>query len=573
MIVAVKAQQEVVITPLESNPGILPFKLGKAKLVDYEHSFIHIIDLDNIGESIRTIIKQKDHMDKLEDKFKEVEFDNHIYYYKRQYLSDNIDNIIGMYNGLTNKRVKRGLINELGSLIKRISGNLDYNDAVRYDSAINSLVKNQHVIRNKINKDISINKQALHEINMTFSGLIENQKHIQNSINMLNNISAKYDIHYRKRLYLDSIYLELNNNILTITKFLTNLENMLAFTKIGICHHEIVSVSNIQSMIDILSSSYNSDRLVPIRPNEVREYYDLIKTGSYFKENTIVIVLKVPILNPLSYVLYKLYPVPTTHHTVLIPHKPYLAMNDNKYSYIERECKHITDLDICTEDEKITSQTSDCIHHLIEHQDILPTCNFVKIKSTMEILEQLDEANYLISLPSRTKLESRCHSDVFTVYEGSILVNIPIGCSLLTPTTKIYNKNNKIKGSPVKLISLNLTLTIANDSASTLDIKDISLSKLHELQHLIEREDLSTISKTDITASHIAVIIPIYLVVTLLILGIIYKKIIHKRWPNLLTRRIHQHQVDQPEPARRSSIPGTSNSANAIYAKPFSLSK
>jgi hypothetical protein len=342
ILLAAKAQQEVVITPLENNPGLLPFKLGKAKLIDYEHIFIHVIELDKIGESIRTIIKQKDHMNKLENMYKQIEFDNHIHYYKRRYISSNIENIIKRYNSLTSKRFKRGLVNELGSIIKRISGNLDYNDAIRYDSAIDNLTNNQDVIKNKINKDISINKQALYEINVTLSGLIENQYHIQNSINILNNMSSKYDAHYRKRLYLDSIYLELNNNIEIITKLLTDLDNILAFTKLGVCHHEIVTISNIQSMVEVLESNYSNDMLVPIQPNELREYYEIIKTGSYFKENTIVIVLKVPILNPESYILYKLYPAPTIHHTVLIPHKPYIVTNGNKYSYTERECKHIT---------------------------------------------------------------------------------------------------------------------------------------------------------------------------------------------------------------------------------------
>lgn len=85
-----KAQQEVAITPLDNNPGILPFKLGNSKLIDYEHSFIHPIELDSVRESIDIITKQKDQMDNLEIKLKEIEFDNHMYYYKRQYISSSI---------------------------------------------------------------------------------------------------------------------------------------------------------------------------------------------------------------------------------------------------------------------------------------------------------------------------------------------------------------------------------------------------------------------------------------------------------------------------------------------------
>lgn len=175
----------------------------------------------------------------------------------------------------------------------------------------------------------------MHEINITLSGLVENQYHIQNTINQLSNVTLKYDIHYKKRLYLDAIYLDITNNIELLSKFLSNLENILAFTKLGICHHEVVTATNIKAMIDSLELVYNKDRLVPLKSSDIREYYNIIRTGSYFKGNTVVVVLKIPILLPSIYTLYKLFPIPTIHQTILIPRKPFLAMNDNTYSYLE----------------------------------------------------------------------------------------------------------------------------------------------------------------------------------------------------------------------------------------------
>lgn len=55
-----------------------------------------------------------------------------MFYTKREFISNNIQSLISVYNSLSEKRFKRGLINELGSLIKRISGNLDNEDAIKY---------------------------------------------------------------------------------------------------------------------------------------------------------------------------------------------------------------------------------------------------------------------------------------------------------------------------------------------------------------------------------------------------------------------------------------------------------
>lgn len=51
-----------------------------------------------------------------------------------------------------NLRLKRGLINGLGSLVKSLSGNLDNDDAIKYDTAISELYDNQRDISITLNK-------------------------------------------------------------------------------------------------------------------------------------------------------------------------------------------------------------------------------------------------------------------------------------------------------------------------------------------------------------------------------------------------------------------------------------
>ncbi|KAJ8914648.1 hypothetical protein NQ315_015387 [Exocentrus adspersus] len=47
--------QEVTITNLVKNPGVLPYKLGSAKVKSEFHTFIHYYDLEPIKQEIRTI--------------------------------------------------------------------------------------------------------------------------------------------------------------------------------------------------------------------------------------------------------------------------------------------------------------------------------------------------------------------------------------------------------------------------------------------------------------------------------------------------------------------------------------
>lgn len=41
-------RDKITITPFKDNAGILPFKLGNAKLTEYTHTLIHYYDLNPI---------------------------------------------------------------------------------------------------------------------------------------------------------------------------------------------------------------------------------------------------------------------------------------------------------------------------------------------------------------------------------------------------------------------------------------------------------------------------------------------------------------------------------------------
>lgn len=79
-------------------------------------------------------------------------------------------------------RVRRGLINGLGTVIKGISGNLDANDAVHYDQILDDLKNNQQEIVTKLNTEISITTEIIKNFNNTVSFLKQNQEEIKSAL-------------------------------------------------------------------------------------------------------------------------------------------------------------------------------------------------------------------------------------------------------------------------------------------------------------------------------------------------------------------------------------------------------
>lgn len=128
------------VTEIKDNPGLFPLKLGTTQIQTDHWTFVHIFNLDDLMNEYNV----------LEDSFTQIRLalDNSIdnKSYVREYQNtvnlvidlqnkiklqfEQLNPINTLKNNLTSKnRIKRGLINGLGSIIKIITGNLDHEDA------------------------------------------------------------------------------------------------------------------------------------------------------------------------------------------------------------------------------------------------------------------------------------------------------------------------------------------------------------------------------------------------------------------------------------------------------------
>ncbi|KAG5873625.1 hypothetical protein JTB14_003055 [Gonioctena quinquepunctata] len=136
--------QEIKILDLKVNPGILPLKLGPAKIQTSTHDFIHYHNLTPIAQEIDAIQNQyeavaiaknnglsRPYWTNLQNFIQGLQ-------YQLEAVHQKFQSIYPLH------RRKRALINALGSIVKAISGNLDQDDAEKYDSAIFTLQRNQY---------------------------------------------------------------------------------------------------------------------------------------------------------------------------------------------------------------------------------------------------------------------------------------------------------------------------------------------------------------------------------------------------------------------------------------------
>lgn len=455
--------------------------MGPTRLTNHYHSFLQYIQLSVIRDNITSVQRQlQTYQTRLEnDTFM-------LYELQIDYLNSKLNKVLDQLQTLEPNRKKRGLINGLGSVIKSLTGNLDYEDATRYNDALRVLQNNQDKVVSEFNRHISLCKEWLSKHNSILNQLVENQVKINATLELLLDRNAYRDSSLLKYAKFAQLLEIITENVNDITEELLRIENTLAFIRASSTHHSMIGINVLKSMLDKLKELYNNDEIINL---ELREYYDVIKPSYYYFNDQIVIVFQFPIVSIDTYDLYKLAVVPNKHHQALIPSYPYLATNDNSFVHIEAECPKFGNLYLC--DTTINHQIrkeSNCIQELITNHILKQSCNFTTVSLSRPAVQKLDDQHYVTSFPRPTRVQLNCRTEDSTSLEGSYLITIPINCHLHTTEFTISNENGKIEGQPLKLMKIPYNAEKQAATSPHLHLNSIDLEGLHSIRDQVMLE-------------------------------------------------------------------------------------
>lgn len=189
--------------------------------------------------------------------------------------------------GFYPKRSKRGLINALGKVIKLIAGNPDEEDLEIISQDIETLETNTNKIIDNQIKQIRINNVLQATINRVSKTIKLIKTHIQ-----------YHDTSFRKDLEL--INLIFNTDILIRT--LEDLEEQIAFSKSNRLNKNILSVDEKEYIWKFLDKQQ-------INVKFEDEIYKFVQSVVSLQNNHIIIIVKLPIIEPKEYRLMQLEPV------------------------------------------------------------------------------------------------------------------------------------------------------------------------------------------------------------------------------------------------------------------------
>ncbi|XP_063823802.1 uncharacterized protein LOC135073563 [Ostrinia nubilalis] len=550
MILRITRSQEIKLESLADGPGLLPHKLGPMRLTTHHHTFIQYVQLDLIQEKVDSIQTQ------LTSYKSRLINDTHLLYETQiDYLTEKLGKVSVQLKSLEPNRVKRGIVDGLGSVIKSITGNLDHSDAIKYNKAINLLKSNQDKIVSELNNHISINKEWISEHDKILTQIVDNQNKINTTIELILKSNVYNENSLVKYARLAQLLIIISENVEDLAQELIRLENSLAFIRASSTHHSMIDVDTLRSMIIKLKNIYGNEQVLNL---EIRQYYDVIKPGSYYTDNQIVFIYKFPIVSREIYSFYHLSIVPNRNNQALIPSYPFLATNEISFMYIETECPKLSNWYLCGDatHHQLRSKP-DCINELIVNQILKENCEFSTVTLKKEAMEKLDDQHYVLSFPQPSKVQLLCGRRDYTTLQGSYLITIPVGCHLKTTEFTITNDNDEIRGQPLKLTEIPSDTEKQIRIASHINLNSIDLQGLHRLQDKITME--APINITDIPLDVYHTTIPFYVILlasSILAIFIAYRRFNKKR-KDSQTKKKEEHPAPSGDQQHHDAIPAT----------------
>lgn len=529
------------MTKITNNPGLLPLQLGQTQISNDYWSYIQVLDLSPLIDEFRLVQNQYKRLKTrlIQNKSYQQEYTNSFPLIDN--LEQKITNQIFQLNpeDTSHARHKRGIVNGLGSILKIITGNLDQEDAQKYDDQISFLTKNHDKIKSILSEQVTILNSTITNFNNIITNISHNQIILESRILQIESA-------------LDKLLLEETNNyqyflthaILTqITFLLQNIYDIFerievatTFSKLNTLHNSIINPLELLNEIKATDKFLTGTKL-PFEPeiSNILKYEKIINIKSYSKGHIIVFILEIPLTEVEAFQFFELYTMPVkTNDTyqILNPKTKYVALSNKHYVYITNDCIYVdTSEYLCRNTNPVViHEHAPCEIALLSFSKDLNDCHPIKIEITDLLIQKIKPSRWIVIIPEETTITQTCDK-IISKYQlqGTFIITLNKHCKIIinnqilqTHTVDSYNvkfdlpqinisfdKKPKItyNPGPLQLETINNHKLLANQ---------ISLDK--------QAKDIQKINQTSISYSTSIWTIFLYIILIALIVYTIYIK-------------------------------------------------
>lgn len=494
-------------------------KQGRAFLQQNEWSIVKTINLEGIASDLKfnalqyskfckkiTVFSNNSHFGQIKEFKAQVE-------YIQNEATEKLQQMV------PSKRVKRGLVNPLGSLIKVITGNLDNEDAVRFEQLITTLETREQTISNKITL---ITEMLDHVVNST-KIMNENSKILNDKINKIEKLVKEKSIKSNDDFlssYIISVLDLFIFNFRTISVKLSDIETSLALSKASVLHKAVLD--SMELLTSLKEISVFGKLMYPVNDQNLINLEETFTVKTYLMDSNVRFIINIPLVDNVTYSYYKLYSLPVSHYPsnetfAIIPEFPYLLVEGTRYRPLVQKCKEITAKDyLCSENDLAVYAGETCVEQLMKFQLDLPKCTPQRVEPEDLKTQKISYNTWIIICKSEKMLLQKCGDDVMQEQlRGTYLLTIRKSCDVHIDTLPIHGYHSHLLGSSYKHVPVinlpNLRENVAEEM-DPVNLKGINLDDIQHLNYLLKKTAKSDNSVVQVKSYGIATIV-LYIII------------------------------------------------------------
>lgn len=455
-------------------------------------------------------------------------------------------------------RQKRGIINGLGSIVKCLTGNLDQEDAEKYDTQISQLQTNQNKFKIILENQVSLLNSSINSFNELAHNISQNRETLRSRI-----LEIEGSIKNMEQHQLDSynyfkthmMLFQITTIYQTIYTIFDKIEIAISFSKLNTLHNSIVKPNELLSELKDVQN-YLSDVKLPFEPSleNILSFENVINIKSYSKNHEIIFILEIPLVELNTYQYYQLYPFPIKNNNsfqMILPKNDYIAINEHNFVPSNDKCKEIsTEEFMCSQVNTIKiNENSPCEVSLLIFSKDINNCYPLPVNINEYQIQKIVNEKLIVIAPQPLVAIQQCRNmkDNIPLF-GSYVIDLDTICTINIENHILRTyKNSKVNFKNINLPKLKLNLNNSNNKLSTYNPGAFNLNLINTHQLLKTQKDLEYqknelhklnnpvyVSKTSIWT------IILYLIFVIVILYLIYVKYISK----LKNRNSNSKEVD-----------------------------
>ncbi|KAG7298384.1 hypothetical protein JYU34_018001 [Plutella xylostella] len=536
LLAVVLTTQALRLQRVNNGAGILPVRKGEAVISSDKWIVFKVLNISLLCRDLEFNVNRY------------ANLNNHVLSYFKGKLDVGIANIktqtdyikdttIGKLRQISpSKRIKRGILNPLGSLIKIFTGNLDNDDAIRYDNLISEAKLRTENVAKKLSLVTEMVQSFVNIANSTQNNFIQLDKAIWE---LRKQINITKSVQIREQII--SVYNLFFHNFQTLFIRLDELETTIAFSKLRTLHQSILDSDE---LLQILKKIEENNKLVyPVNEANLVKIEQTIELKSYFKENQITFILEIPLIKKDIYTYYKILPIPTTNEsnqtTLIIPKFPYLIMKGLKTQSLSQPCKKIDEqYYLCNENEMSAFIEDTCVIDLMKRTPNATSCRPTYVKLENIKLTPIQLNRWILYSKDNSVLTQVCKDEVtHHNIQGTYILTMNENCIIEIEKYKLKKRTlqfEKIKYSDLPLLSLPEILPLQPEKESyPINLEEIDLSDIRLMSYLLKKSESEVICKVNESVINVKSIsvgtVIIYVILILIIIIVLlylyrYKK-------------------------------------------------